>query len=614
MSIRSWPIILFCLFTGIDLPAQTTEPLRVEPPHWWTNMPENELMITLHETGIGTWTPEIREKSVRLKEVHPCSNPNYLFLTITWDAVFKPGTISIRLRKDGQIREIPYTFKGRDLTFRPGGLQPADAIYLITPDRFANGDPSNDVVEGMYQTTLDRQDGMARHGGDLQGIINHLDHIQSLGMTALWLNPIDENNEHKESYHGYAITDHFAVDPRLGDTATYRQLVETSRKKGLKMVKDVVYNHFGDKHHLIRDLPFPEWVHGTEYHPCNFRATTLMDPYASEYDRTMFNEGWFDDHMPDMNQQDPLLARYLMQHTWWWIEEYHLDALRIDTYAYPDPDFMDRLVKETQAAYPGIFIFAETWVHSPAIQSWFMGQSQLNRKVTRALNSVTDFQLYNALQAAFHEEPGWTTGISRLYYAMAQDFLNPNAANVVTFMDNHDVARYFGVVDRDYRKFKAALSILATTRGIPCLYYGSEVLMKETANHGVIRQDFPGGWPADKKNKFTREGRSRQENDAFNLIQRLFTWRAKTPAITKGTLTQFLPIDGHYTYFRRYGESLVMVTVNGNAKAREFSLDRFGEFTKGYRQARDVVSGKIYPLDRSWFMEAYESRVLELER
>ena len=607
--------ILPCLLLLGFLTARgQSDTLRIEPPHWWTGMHRNDLLLVLHEPGIGTWTPSLSSDGIRIDSVHPCPNPNYLFLALSWDERFRPGTIRIRLSRNGQARELPYEFRPRDPDFRPGGLSPADMVYLITPDRFANGEPANDVVPGMRQARIDRKEPYQRHGGDIQGITKHLDHIRELGATAIWVNPVYTNDEPEASYHGYAITDHYHVDPRLGGDAAYAEFVQQSHARGLKVIKDVVYNHFGDKHHLILDQPFPGWVFPKDAGKCNFRAYTLVDPYASEHDRKRFLEGWFDGHMPDMNQRDPLLARYLIQHSLWWIGQYRLDGFRIDTYPYPDQAFMNRLVQEVEQAYPGFFLFGEAWVHSPATQSWFVSGNGFRKGEGSTLRSVTDFQLCFALEKAFMEPYGWTTGVSRIYYALVSDVLNPHADLQVTFVDNHDYARYLGTVKGDMRKFKAGMAILATTRGIPSLYYGTEVGLKETDGHGKIRQDFPGGWPDDAKDKFREAGRTKKEQEAYALLRRLYTWRAGQPAVTRGNLTQFVPDNGVYTYFRKHGDQVVMVTVNGNPKPTALALKPFEEFTAGRNLGRDVLTGSTYPLGTAqWQLDPWETRVLELE-
>lgn len=599
-----------CLVTTVPLSAQ--DKLIVEPPHWYTGMHRNDLLLVLHEEGIGHWKPELKERSIKIDVVYPCPNPNYLFIQLTWDAVFRPSTIVLKLTKEGRAREIPYTFKARDREFKPAGITHADVMYLITPDRFANGDLRNDQIPGMKQSGTNRKSPSARHGGDLKGITDHINYIHNLGVTTLALNPVYTSDQAQSSYNGYAITDHYGIDPRLGDSTSYRDLVSTAHNKGMKVVKEINFNQVGDNHHLMRDLPFKEWVNPIDGGNHHLESATLVDPYASNYDKKRFAEGWVDEQMPDLNQRDPLLSWYLIQHSLWWIAQYQLDAFRLDGYAYTDQEFMGRLAQEVELAYPRFFMFADIQANSPAVQNWFVGSNSPGNEAKHKLKSVSDYSLQAALEKAFIETNHTNSGVNHIYDVLAADFMQPHADLLVTFVDNQNVSRYFGQVKKDFRKYKAGLAILATTRGIPCLYYGTEILMKETANNDVVRQDFPGGWASDKKNKFLKDGRSRQEREAHDYIKTLFTWRVTNPAIMQGTLTQFVPENGIYTYFRRYGTNVVMVAVNGNAKATTLSLTPYSEFISGKRKAKNVVSGRQYDLDRDWTLDAFEARVVEL--
>lgn len=561
---------------------------KVYPPYWWAGMENDTLELLIYNPGGFKKAPTI-SGDVELIDSKLATNNRYAFVKVNI-AEAKAGSFKIGKGKEA----VNYELKKRS-EYVPKGLNPADAIYLITPDRFANGDKTNDVIKGMKEEELDRNEPFARHGGDLRGITSKLDYINDLGFNSLWICPVLTNDMAKESYHGYAITDHFNIDPRFGSLEEYRELVDGMHSRDMKMVMDVVYNHFGTEHHLFKDLPdssFFNFHKGFDagYQQTNYRAASLFDPHASQSDRVQFTDGWFVRTMPDVNQRNPHMAAFLIQNSIWWVEEFGIDAFRIDTYSYPDQKFMGELAGRIKQEYPDFFIFGETWVHYPEIQSYFPEGAKYN-PVNSNMDAITDFTLCFAIQEALNKQQGWTEGVSKVYYRLAADYLYENPDQLVTFLDNHDLARIYGHYGENWPKLKTALGMLFTLRGIPCMYYGTEILMKETANHGVIREDFPGGWENDTVNKFVAEGRTELENETFDWIKLLLDYRSESKALTEGKLIQFVPVDGVYVYFRNTDDETNMVIVNTNQKdSKVLKLDRFTELWPKGSTGVDIAS------------------------
>ncbi|RLD23765.1 MAG: alpha-amylase, partial [Bacteroidetes bacterium] len=456
--------LLFCILicsntiTNAQIKAD-----KIEPPHWWINMKNDTLHLIIYGSELTNLEVSLDKKDIKILDSREVESSKYLFLDLLIEKDSKAEKFDITLKNKKKKTIIEYELKSRDDSKHQNmGLDQSDLIYLIMPDRFANGDETNDVIKGTNQDYINRDTSLFRHGGDLQGIIDHTDYFNELGITALWLNPAEENDQPLESYHGYAITDFYAIDPRLGNNDLYKSMVDQLHKKEIKIIRDVVFNHFGYEHPLIQNLPDSSWIHHWEgYTRTNFRATLLLDPYASEYEKTEFSDGWFDHHMPDMNYNNKDLQNYMIQNSIWWIEEMDIDAYRIDTYAYPEQDFMKYWAKSVKAEYPGLFMFAETWVHGPAIQAWFAGGNKLNQGETY-LDGVTDFQMYYAINNMLNNSYDWTEGVAEIYYVLAQDFLYEKPEQNVTFIDNHDLDRFYGVIDQDLKKFKMGISILMT--------------------------------------------------------------------------------------------------------------------------------------------------------
>lgn len=572
---------------------------RVEPPNWWVDMQNTHLEVMLYEKGVAAYTEaSTAYAGVTVEYVKRQANPNYLFVGLNIAPGTQPGSLQLTLAsRDRAQKSIRYELLPHPRKDWAGRQQlgQQDLIYLIMPDRFANGDPANDVVKGMNEELLNRQKFFFRHGGDLQGIIDRLDYLAELGVTALWLNPVLENDQPYASYHGYAVTDHYRIDRRFGTNEKYRELCTKAHQKGIKIVMDVIFNHVGDEHYLMRDLPDTDWIHQwPEYTKTTYRAPTLLDPHASAYDRKLMTDGWFDKHMPDLNQQQPQVANYLIQNSIWWTLYSGQDAFRIDTYAYADGEFAAEWNRRLREEIPHLGIFGETWVHGSAIQAWFTGGRGIHQDFDTHLPGVTDFQVYYAINEALSRGPGWTEGVNRLYYTLAKDYLYADPTKNVVFLDNHDIARIFTTVGEDLTKMKSALSLLLTLRGIPMLYYGTELGM--TGAGGAFgeggRADFPGGFPGDSLNLFTAESRAGVSEELHGFVQRLASFRKNSAALTTGSFTQFVPRDGVYVFFRRAGSETVMVVFNGNDQPVTLSdLTPYREMLGGYTTGKDISRG-----------------------
>ena len=581
----------------------TVDQARVEPPFWWSGMANPKLELVIYDQNIKGSEVKINYPGVELATVASVQNPNYLFIEVNIGPGTQAGEFQIQLSKNGQSKSYPYQLRKRSNdTRRIQGLHPGDLMYLIMPDRFANGETQNDTYADMNQTGTNRQKIYFRHGGDLKGIINKLDYLQDLGITTLWLNPVQENNEYYDSYHGYAVTDHYNIDKRFGDNEAYLELVEACHAKGMKVVMDIIHNHVGIEHWFIKDLPTEDWIHqAAEFTRSNYRAPVWIDPYASEVDKAGMANGWFDTHMPDLNQQNKHLANYLIQNNIWWVEYAGIDGYRIDTYPYPDQEFMSEWSRRMLEEYPQLCIFGEVWEHGVGVQAPFVGNFPMRNGFNTHLPGVTDFQIQYAIQEVLTRNQGWTEGVSRLYYTLAQDYLYEDPTKNVLFLDNHDMSRYFSSLNENVDKFKSGIAMLLTMRGIPCLYYGTEILM--TGSGGMFgeagRRDFPGGWQGDPQNKFVAAGRTAAEQDAFQYIQRLAQFRKSSSAIKDGNLMQFIPFDGMYVFFRYTPEQTVMIVTNSTDQPVALPTQRFKERMSGFTKAKEIgFNLEINDLDR----------------
>lgn len=596
--------------------AQTT-PQRVEPPFWWVGMQHSDLQIMVYEPGIGETTVRIDHAGIRVKEIVKVPNPNYLFIYLDISNA-NTGTFKIEFISGRKVKYV-YHFelkdRERNSKYRKGP-DASDAIYLLMPDRFANGDTTNDDMPGMLEKSdMNNPDG--RQGGDIKGIIQNLDYIKDLGFTAIWVNPVLENNQPRYSYHGYAITDFYKVDPRFGSNEDYRQLVREAEARGLKTIKDMVFNHCGHKHWWMNDLPAPDWINQWPvFTRTSYRMTTLVDPHASMSDRDIMVKGWFDTNMPDLNQHNRLLATYLIQNTVWWIEFSGIHSIRMDTQPYSERDFMAEWGRYIQEEYPNFRIIGEAWVGIPAMVSYYQEGKQNHDGYNSNIPSLFDFPLYDAIRDAFNEEPGWNTGLLRLYNMLAQDFLYPDPYNLVVFADNHDITRIFTSLGEDPEKLKMALTFVFTTRGIPMMYYGTELLMTgyEHHGHGNKRKRFPGGWPGDEVNAFTNEGRTYEQNMVVDHLRKLLAFRNVQPVLHYGKLKHFIPDDNVYVYFRYNDSSTIMVIINSNENEKLIDSKRFSEATLGYHAGTDIFTGFAYEIGKEWKIPPKTSLVLEMKK
>jgi len=591
-----------CLVMASGLSAQIPALERVEPMFWWVGMHNPDLQLIVHGNDIASRKVELNYPGVKLVAVHKVENPNYLFIDLRIFSGTTPGTFPIKFIKAGE-KALSYNYELKKRDHSPGraqGVTDKDLIYLIMPDRFSNGDPSNDSFSNMRETGINRDSMFARHGGDIQGVMNHLDYLKDLGVTAIWLTPAIENDEPHASYHGYAVTDHYKIDPRFGTNALYKQFVEKCHSMGLKVVMDLVHNHAGTEGYTISDMPMKSWVHQwPKYTKSNFRDAADMDPHGSPMDKKIMQDGWFDHRMADMNENNPYLQNFLTQNHIWWVEYSGVDGFRLDTYPYNDLPYMAKWAVDVKAEFPHLSIFGETLVWSAANQAFFTEGNTVNQGFDTHLPGVTDGVWKEAVYEALNGKEGWTDGVNRLYSVMAQDFLYKDATKNTIFLDNHDMSRFLSVVGEDINKYKSGMAMLMTMRGVPQMYYGDEILMKNFSRpDGLVREDFPGGWKGDKVNKFTAAGRTSAENDAFNYVRKLANYRKNTTALQTGKMMQYIPQKGIYVYFRYDDKKTVMVVYNSDDKEQTTATDRYFERIKGAKKAKNVITDETVDLSK----------------
>ena len=598
--------------------AFTQNEIEVFPSHWWVGMKNPKLQLMIHGKNVGNYSYSISHPSVRLIKTNTVENKNYVFLDLVINASAKPGNIKINWKKGTETGSMDFALNLR----RPGkgtqfaqGVNASDFIYLLMPDRFSNGDESNDKLPGFKDQSLNRDSMYHRHGGDIQGVINHLDYLQDLGVTTVWMTPILENDMPNRTEHGYAITNYYKVDARHGGNEAYKKLSDALHQRGMKLIQDAVYNHCGLHNFFIRDMPMKDWVHQwPAYTNTTYKDQPLMDIHASKADEKVMSNGWFTRQMPDLNQSNPFVANYLIQNAIWCIEEFGVDGWRIDTYIYNDLDFMNRCNKALLDEYPKMTMFGETWVHGVLNQAFFTENNLTNIRFKSNLPGVTDFQtnLYG-INPALTQNFGWTEGVNRLYQTLANDFVYQHPMNHVVFLDNHDMTRFLSQVGEDVDKLKMGIGWLLTARGIPEMYYGTEILMKGVSNpDGLVRGDFPGGWKDDKKNKFTPQGRSDKENEVFNWTKTIANFRKNSSAIKSGKLMQYVPESWVYTYFRYDDKQTVMVMMNTDTKEKTIKLDRFSERINGFSTAKNIVSGTTTNLQDEWKIPGKTIWIMEL--
>ena len=601
----------------LQLPLSSQD-FRIEPPNWWVGMQDTTLQLMIYGEGAGAMDLKISAEGVEVSQTYTADSPNYLFvdLTLTDDAT--AGNLDLQFFREGKLvvrQPYPLAERARD----PGqleGFSASDAIYLITPDRFANAEPGNDVIDGLQEGEVQRQAGFARHGGDLQGITDRLDYIADMGFTAVWPSPVLENDMPKWSYHGYAITDYYAVDPRFGTLADYKTLANAARDRGIKLIMDQVVNHCGSAHWWMDDLPFGNWLNfQDDPKMTNHRRMVHQDPYVAKVDLELMTGGWFVSTMPDLNQRNPFLARYLIQNSIWWIETLGLGGIRQDTYPYPDADFLTDWSCRIMSEYPNFSIVGEEWSYNPDVVAYWQRGKENGDGYRSCLSSVMDFPLQAALISALTEEEGWDKGLIKLYEALANDFVYADPQSIMVFAENHDMDRLATQLNGDVASIKMALTYLATTRGIPQFYYGSEVLLDNDdapGDHGIIRSDMPGGWSEDKVSAFTGAGLTPGQREVQAHLRKILQWRKKHPVIANGETIHFAPNNGIYVY-GRYNDTGERVLVVLNKNENETTLDslHFRELIGKARLAEDL-DGEVHQTNDGLTVPGRSATVLML--
>lgn len=606
----------------LSMPRSYAYEIHVYPSNWWVGMKHSTIEVMLRGERVGEAKKvSIDYPGVRLVDFHRVNNPHYLFLHLEIAADARPGTIKIVLpgakgSAEGTVDLPLLPRRDSNGTGYAQGIHSDDFIYFLMPDRWSNGDPGNDRIPGLKDQSLNRDSIFLRHGGDFQGIINHLDYLQSLGVTTLWMTPVLENDMPNRTEHGYAFTDHYTIEPRFGGDAGYRALSDALHKRGMKLIQDAVYNHVGLYHFLIQDLPDSNWLHQwPKYTQTNYRGEPLMDPHAAAADQKLTSDGWFTREMPDLNQDNPDLAAFLIEHAIWCVERFGVDGWRIDTYMYNSLDFMNRCNQALFDEYPHITMFGECWIGGVERQAYFT-RNHLDVPFKSNLPGVLDFQcLFNGIQPAVHDTSAWGEGINKLYQTLGDDFLYQDPTANVIFLDNHDMSRFFSQIDEDVAGQKLGLEWLLTARGIPQLYYGTEVLMKGIANpDGNVRRDFPGGWPGDTKNAFTGAGMSADEQSVQTLVKKLGQYRLHSSALRTGRLMQYLPHKSLYVYFRYDDHQTILCAMNTGNAPITVDFSRFNERTAGFTTGVDVLSGERHSLDQPASLPGRSMWVLELAR
>lgn len=604
-----------CLCFSMAMSAQIT---RVEPPNWWVGMKNTSLQLLVQGPKIGQLNPVLSYPGVRIEKTHRADSENYLFIDLTIATDAKPGVVTLEFKQgNATVLTHNYPLLARQQKAEAFvGFNPADVIYLITPDRFANGDPGNDIVPALAEKKIDRKQGFARHGGDIQGMIDHLDYLSEMGFTAIWPSPLLENDMPAWSYHGYAITDYYRVDPRFGTLDTYKTLAEKARSKGMKLIFDGVVNHCGSSHWWMKDLPFKDWLNFPDsIQTTNHRRTVNQDLYAAKIDRELMVNGWFVPSMPDLNQRNPFFATYLIQNSIWWIETLHLGGIRQDTYPYPDKDFLAKWSCQIMSEYPNFSLVGEEWSLNPLLAAYWQ-QGKVNHDgYESCLKSPMDFPMQRNLTVALTEPESWDQGLVKLYEGLANDFVYANPNHLMTFGDNHDMDRIFTQLGQDAALTKIALAYLLTMRGIPQIYYGTEVLMDNTGypgDHGVIRTDFPGGWAGDPINAFSGKGLSKEQQDVQLFLKKLLNWRKGSLAVQQGKTLHFGPLAGVYVYFRYTADQKIMVILNKNEQPAKLETGRFAEILSGHKNGVDVLTGTQIPISNPLTLAPKSVLILEI--
>ena len=608
----------------------TANGISVYPKNWWIGMANPHLQLMVRGKNFGKARVFFTQKAnpgIQLDSVQRTKNPNYLFLNFTIGPTARAGSLSFDLHvlDTYYAMGIPLEKKpiGKGKTWARG-IQSADLIYLLMPDRFSNGDSGNDKFNDLRDTIVDRKNPLARHGGDLQGVTDHLDYLQQLGVTAIWLTPVIENDMplEKESagwvsgYHGYWFTDHYEIDKRLGGKEAYLKLVQAAHVRGLKIIQDAVYNHIGSAHWIMSDPPQEDWINRwPSYQNTNHREQALFDIHGSATDKEVMKSGWFVPHLPDLNLRNPLLATYLIQQAIWMTQTFLLDGWRVDTYKYCDLKFLNNLNTALEKEFPSITSLAEATVSSVASGAYFC-LNNMNVSFKSNCTGILDFPLSDAMLEATRDNHGSKDGPNRLYTTLAEDMLYKDPMNNCIFLDNHDKDRFYSVVGENWNNFQMGIGLLMTERGIPHLYYGTEILMKNFKNpsDAMVREDFPGGFVGDLKNKFETSGRTIAENAAFDYVSKLANFRKTSSALCSGALMHFIPSNGLYVYSRYDTKQTILCVLNTDTTTVSINFTDYAQRTADFANAADIMSGTIYNLSDKMNIPARSIRIMELKK
>lgn len=608
-------LLLFIISIALGLTSFALNIDRVEPMFWWIGMKNPTVQLMVHGQEIAASEISLNYPGVSIKAISRQENPNYVFIDLNVSPEAKAGTFPIQFRKNKkEVATYVYELKNREpYSADRKGFDQSDVIYLITPDRFANGNPANDAVAGMKEQP-NRSDYNGRHGGDIQGIKNSLDYLSGMGFTSIWLNPVLENNMTQVSYHGYSTTDFYKVDARFGTNEEYRELGKAIHQKGMKLMMDMIFNHIGSEHWWMNDMPSADWLNFyPEYKITTHRRTVNQDPYAAEVDKKAMSDGWFVPTMPDMNQRNSFLLTYLIQNSIWWTEYVGLDGIRMDTYPYPDKFAMSEWTRRMLDEYPHFYMVGEEWSLNPGIVSyWQKGKVNKDGYVS-SLPGLMDFPMNDAVIQGLKNQSN--DGFVKIYEALANDFMYAHPEKLVVFPDNHDMMRFYDQLDNNIDLMKLGLVWYATTRGIPQLFYGTEILMTSPGpkEDGKIRSDFPGGWFGDRVNAFTGEGLTSQQKDVQDFVKKLLNWRKANPVVYTGELKHFAPVDNVYVYFRYNNMQKIMVILNKNKELKNLDTERFGELLAGCTSGKDIVSGKTITDLKNLEVPAMKAQIIELK-
>lgn len=596
--------------------AKEYEIQHAEPLNWWIGMKHPELQIMVHGENIAALEPQLNYAGVTLVSTEHTTNKNYLFLNLLIAENTKPGTFNISFKRgDNILTKLAYKLEARakDSANRPS-FTSADSIYLITPDRFANGDSTNDSQPDVIEK-VNRKNPNGRHGGDIKGMQNHLDYIAAMGFTMVWPTPVTQNNQTEYSYHGYSLTDHYHVDSRFGTNDDFKNYVIAANKKGLGVIQDIVLNHIGSGHWWMQDLPATDWLnYQTGFVPTNHQHTTVLDLHAAQVDKKLFADGWFVDTMPDLNQRNPFLAKYLIQNTVWWIEYANLSGVREDTYSYSDKNFLSAWGKYIVEEYPNFNIVGEEMNSNPQILAYWQKGVKNRDGYESYLPSLMDFPVVFLMPTVLNEKESRSSGFMKLYEMIANDFVYADPMKLVVFPDNHDTSRIFSLLHDNINLLKNSLVFSATTRGIPQIYYGTEILAKSPIERddGLVRSDMPGGWAGDSANAFTGKGLSAEQRKVQEFVKTLMNWRKSSEAVKSGKLIHFVPENSTYVYFRYTDSKTVMVVLNKNAQETQLDLTRYQELLKGKTSGKDILTGTVLDLSKPLKLTAMTPLVIEL--